>query len=394
MQSLTFNDRTARPRSLTIGGLTVLGGDGTQPYGVPIESIEVTEAGPGQVSAMTFTLDDPGAALTLFAGSVVRFWDNRAGHDYPIFTGFVDTWESSPLGIGRSIAVSCVGIECLLDWLYVPTAIDFGAPASLLSMILGAIGTAVGPSYPLWAAGSAAGTSTQAVPIGLNTVSQVSGAGKAGPGTLRKVLQTIADAIRPSGTVNVMQVHVDQWGGLRIWTIDSATPGVPAADLTGFAVTAAGYPANVGTDLHHRTSPGDATRTCVVTDSTGTTTVVVSDGSGVPGRTTAVTAPVGMSSVSDLQAFGAQVLARLGATVGGDVTLSETTFTLGTNGTQRAGAGITITDAQAGVAGASGQVSQIVKSFLPSGQEQWQVTYGATRSGVQALRSLTAAVVQ
>lgn len=407
VSSLAFTDTAVRPWSLTIDGLTVLGGGDPQPsYRVPIESIEVTAQGPGGTSSMTFSILDPLGVLTIAAGAVVRYWDHRPTHDMPVFLGYVDTWGSTPLGLGRRIEVIATGIEAMLDWAYVPIAVSWngGDPLVPMQAACGAAQWPGGVALNCTGLGNG-GNSLIASPIGFNGGVFMNGAGSSGPGTLRKVLQDIADNVGGGAAPlpfpgAYIAVDVGFWGELRAFlTVPSS--GATTTDYGSLSVNATGT-TFAPTDLQHRTSPGDATRTVVVTPSGGGTPQLVTDGTGIPGRSAAVTGPPG-ASVADLRALGAQILARNASSAGGDVILDQNLATRagpGVSGSPNPpGTGITVTDAQAGVSGFVGQVSQIVKTWVRGnpgsfGAETWRVTYGARRSGAEFLRSLTAGTVE
>jgi hypothetical protein len=68
-----LTDHSAHPDSLLVGGVDVIltPGTGGNRLGVPIESIDVREQGPGGVSSMEFIVDDLTAAWTLTMGDEV-----------------------------------------------------------------------------------------------------------------------------------------------------------------------------------------------------------------------------------------------------------------------------------------------------------------------------------
>src|SRR4051812_18177138 len=116
-----------RPKMLYLAGNDVLRPQGTlgNTFGVPLESVEVTEAGAGGVSSMTFRIDDPNIAIVVNDGDEVRFYDQTNG--VPIFTGWVQHWSYDPDfgNQGRTIAVQCIGVDALLDWAVTTVALTF-----------------------------------------------------------------------------------------------------------------------------------------------------------------------------------------------------------------------------------------------------------------------------
>src|SRR5258706_299210 len=91
-----LTNHAARAKSLWIDGLDVLlePGQTGMPYGCPIETIEVTEAGPGGVSSLNFDIIDLASEVVMAEGQLVRFWDHTL--DAPLFLGFIQSWAYQP----------------------------------------------------------------------------------------------------------------------------------------------------------------------------------------------------------------------------------------------------------------------------------------------------------
>src|SRR6186997_225679 len=98
-----LTDHSAHPWGLFVGSSDVIGM-------TSLETIRLTEEGPGGVSSMEFTIDDPGKAVSIVDGAEVSFWDLTGNVVY--FRGTVASWTARPEfgGQGRTITVECDGI--------------------------------------------------------------------------------------------------------------------------------------------------------------------------------------------------------------------------------------------------------------------------------------------
>lgn len=398
LTSALFTDFTTRPKSLQVGSLEVLKQAGTPGnlYGVAIDSISLTHAVPGQVSSLSFTIDDPANALTMPDGVLVKFWDLT--RDAALFLGFIDSWEPTPFGTGRSIAVECKGVEAVLDWLYVPNAISWTAGQSLIDVIQSAVAQSSGIGFPLRDFNLPGSGSSIANPVGFafGAGPKMVAAGTAGPGSLRDVLQTACDSTDGSlagGTVQYASfaVTVDFYGGLRLI---GTTLGVAATDVTdagGFTISTSGAP--FATGLKHKTIPGDATRGVYLTGGNAAGSGAFSDGSGIVGP---------WAQISDSNSLTADYakrvalsyLARHGLTIAGEFDVEDQASgepNIGSTNLQRLPgmSQLQITDVNLGLLAYAVVIGEISKTFLPSGKEQWHVTYGTTQSGAAYLRQLT-----
>jgi hypothetical protein len=220
--------------SLWIDGLDVIRKPGTtgNGYGTLIETVEVTEAGPGRVSAMTFTIEDPLIEVTVASGAYVVLWDHT--NDVPAFAGFLMTPRYQPEAIGRVIACRAIGIEAILDW---ATVASFTPPSAtfLGTAIQAAVAAAAMPPGVPALNSTAAAASSQANPIGITSLPPTV-ATAVGPGTLRQVIQAMIDRASTGylGTEagTVVNFTIDAYGGLRVWRAD------PAPRLTSRPTTA------------------------------------------------------------------------------------------------------------------------------------------------------------
>ena len=101
--------------SLTVDGQDMI------PY-VPLDGVSVDHAVVGAVSVMRFTIEDPGAAVTVQEGDVVRFADTRGE---PQFWGFISDLSIAPMAVGRAYAVTAQGQERLLDILVTQSSLSW-----------------------------------------------------------------------------------------------------------------------------------------------------------------------------------------------------------------------------------------------------------------------------
>lgn len=373
-----------RIKGLYVDGLDVLKqpGSGGNRFHVPLESIVLVEAGPGDVSTLSFTIADPAGDVGIASGQLVRFVDLVTG--VPLFLGFVDTWGSRPLGIGRSIAVKCIGVEAVLDWLYVPefTVTDINAIFNdyIAQGIGGApgIGFALNYAYPI----TGVGPSTQARPMGAYGAQSITFPLVVEGGTLRRVLAQLNDvlvgqqtAASPSYNGGGWVATVDFYGGLRWWDATGWFNTKPQ-DWVSTAIGPVNKPAN----LEHVTSLGDAVRQVYVIGGNAAGTGLVSSGSGAVGPT-AVLEDATILTAGAMLAAGRSYLAAHGQTVEGSFGAEEY-LTAGAIGAERhAGAEFVLTDAQAGVAGLTVAASRITKTFVAGGvREMWTVDYGSRDS--------------
>lgn len=384
-----LNSGGAHPKSLTIDGLDVIGGTARgNRYGVPLSSIQLREEGSGRVSNLSFTIDDPLAEITVGPGQRVVFYDHA--QDLPIFRGFVESWEASPWAIGRTIDVSCVGIECLLDWLYVPAVtIPAGVGTDAGWQLL--VGMAVGPTHNLRAFYDATfGLSTQATPIGDGATGAVVSQSLAWKGgSLRQACQAWADliaAVQEAGGASLGPgewiITVDMFEGLKIYRRSGAPSfnttnldeSIPTATLrtTGAVArpSATRYGVNAG-----------GTPRQVYVKGTGAGSGVVSDGSGVPGPT-AVTQPASSTTATDRVAYGNSYLAASGGvavsgTVGWDAG-SINGQGAGTGARLGANSLLDLTDPNVGLPGVGANlfwIRTIDKTYTAS-EEHWTLTFG------------------
>ncbi|HEV8282348.1 MAG TPA: hypothetical protein VGQ02_10835 [Candidatus Limnocylindrales bacterium] len=380
---------TAPPFSLWLNGLDVLRAPGAL-YGVPIDTIELVEKGPGGVSSLKFVIRDQLKDITIHEGDGILYQDN--GNGRPLFKGWVQTWSPRPEALGRTIAVKCVGQEIVLDWLVVPSlTIPAGTPVD--QAVQTAAAAAAGIGFPLRTFGGASLNGTQAAPVGVlkagfppNTRYAITVSNE----PLRAVIGKII-AAGPDTTVTGFgftiggygTVTVDFYDGLRFYL---ATAAPSDYDTLTVADTVAGV--LVAADLAHTFDAGSRVRQVSIVGGNAAGTGVVSDGSGIPGPTAAITDAAILTS-DDRDAIGGAYLADKSLTGRGSLTLEANT--IATN--IRAGSPLDLTDAETGATGVY-PIGSITKRFYGGTRQDWTITYGGLpASFAAAVRRLTRTVL-
>ena len=192
-----LTNRAYRAALLTVGGRDVLA-DPSKRYSVPLESIEVNEAGPGDVSSMSFVIEDYGLTVNVADGNEVRFHNIRTGQ--PMFLGWVQAWNVTPdFGDqGRTIAVQAVGIEAVLDWAIIPSALTVLTGTSLGAAFQTVLSAAIGLDEMRWALNTVnvpPTPSSQAVPLGATPVLLLSDVAIPAGTSVRGALNLLTSAV-------------------------------------------------------------------------------------------------------------------------------------------------------------------------------------------------------
>lgn len=365
-------------------------------YGIELPDLSVEEAGPGQVSSLETRILDPAGELTLALGSWMRLEDRLSNG--VLFAGWLESFHSEPFGVGRSIALTGIGIEALLDWVYVPAmTIPAGTePAAALQSIASA-GVGWNGTPVTWATNPATGLCSAATPVGPNTVGATFSAAVAIPaGSLRKAIARCMDAV----LADVFQgdpryIHratIDFYGGLRVWVESGdANPAIVSiTDYDPITLSTAG-PFRPSSTSHGVSSSGMARG--VFVSGSGAGTGFVGDGTGIPGPTAQVS-DASSTTAARLLGIGRSYLASQGITAEGstvwDTPVDQSVGNPSSN-QLRAGGFLQLTEASAGIVGQlKAPITSIRKSFSANGEQQWRIAYGARlqRASVY-LRALT-----
>ena len=282
-----LTDQSSVAYRLTLDGVDFLERGGA--FGVPIESIRVGEEGPGGVSSMSFTINDPLIEAVFTTSATVEFWD--VANDRPLFLGFIQSVAVSPTAVGRTFAVTCIGIEALLDWMLVPYLQVFTGTV-LPSAIQAIVANATGVGHPIRAL-AADGYGTQAGPITNfetfpTTTYEVVIEGQ----SVREAIRLVAEAAGTWYRTNaVPQYTIDFYSGLRFGsatTDNGQWYGLLGGDLSDIPMgePAGIYPSSLRIDLR----PTDVVRAVYIKGGIARTTGydpvgsgLVADGSGIPG---------------------------------------------------------------------------------------------------------------
>jgi hypothetical protein len=392
VQKLGITQETTRPFGLYIDGFDVLVKPGTG-GGTPIESIVLVEEGPGRVSSLDFTFEDPTNQYgTPPAGADVQFWDRTS--NYLLFKGTIRAYSISPFpaATGDVLTISCDGIEALLDWRVITVAtvgidstpVTFGMSSDKLGKYLPEINTLMNPTP--------ASPSSDTYPVGYCdvggqepnvTYTLTATAGS----TLRGQFQAMINQANWSpGTLQGgadVSVTIDFYGRLRTWATALQLPtgytNLTISDTIGGAIAAA--------NLDYEVSPLDIIHEVFV-QGTGASGMF-SDGSGVRGQQAYLSAPDATTAAAVEQA-GRGYLANQAASVRGSLDIEQFTPL----STVHAGCLVIITDATIGLTAQSYVIGSIRKTFQGNGLHNWTVSFGGPpESAMGELRRLTRAVV-
>lgn len=385
----------SHPFGLFMGSLDVLKETTGPPngFGVDVRTIEITEAGPGGVSSMTFTIDDPGKEISIVAGTDVSFW-NLTGNSC-LFRGWVDHYSFRPDfgGQGRTVEVDCVGVEAILDWTIVPAGVTIpfgnngnsqvGFLANQFAPILKApsqlsVTGEIAPftrngsfDYPIGCCVHAAEPAafTQIFSVQLTTQG----------GTLRQEINRVAEA---NGWVNLatgfyqpsnILYTVDFYFGLRAW--EDAT-GLQPDDYSALTINdaVAATPPNAAS-LAATTDWNGVIRTVYIAGGNAAGSGYFGDGSGIQGPAALITDTT-ILTTADAVARALGYMTRQAPNVRGTFRLEN--FTPNVN--VHAGSFLDITDAATGLSTTQYRIMEIRKTFQGNGKQNWDVTFGGLGS--------------
>lgn len=380
-------------------------GIGGNRYGVPLDTISVVENGPGGVSSMTFTIEDPLSEITVSIGDPILYVDNGSG--VIEFRGWVQHFTATVFGLGRAWEVEGQGTEAILDWITVP-AMTFAAGTPVPTAVQQALAAGISPGGFALNTGWTNNTQgTMALPMGDlsaatlgNTYAFLDTALTTTTDTLREVIRQIITAASVSNNLTgsteplTSQVNwtVDYYFGLRMWvggSVSTAHPGdystlVIKDDLSGANIQAA--------NLQHETDGGGVIRGVYVIGGNANGTGPIMDGTGLPGPiATLEDSTILTSAARDLA--GAAYLVDKAQAIRGSFDRQTFTDTSTLSAHIQAGSLVSITDAQVSLTSQLFVIGSITKTYHGGGLETWSVTYGGLPPSLpRALRRLTRAV--
>lgn len=384
-----LTDHSSRAYVLTMNGVDMnVTGQAASGWLVDVESVVVEETGPGQASALDFTVWDPNLAVTPREMAPVFFYDITNANT--LFRGFVDSWKAKTQAIGRAFDIHCIGVEAILDWMVMTAdgTVTAGARLPYIIQSLYAQASGVGVALNTNANDSVLVVNTggsSSLPIGTFTVSLGLGeltdrdfswsAGDTLGATIGKAIaatdpdSTGTRAQTVPGNAPVGFVTIDSNLGLRVWPdygLPSDYNNLTVADATG-STNAAGV-------LDHQVDGGAVPHQVFVSGGNANGTGIVSDGSGITGPT----AYMSDSTITTSAARDAAGLAFLAQYV----TSTRGSLTRMAFGTPPAGvhpgSKLVLTNSQLGISAVNYVITSITKTFYAAKQD-WQIAYGGRR---------------
>lgn len=354
-------------------------------YGVPIETIKLSLAGPGSVSSLEFSIEDPAGVVGIpVSATEVVLYD--LAHDHPEFGGFLTTVRvrRHENGTGRWLDCHCDGYEVLLDWVVVPPT------TTTLTTLAQA-----------WArACEGSGIRVQYDGVGNCTTSahvgQVGGlspnTGTYGPMTLREYIYAVWPGQQYPVGDGVLYVTVDARKNLCVFTDPfEGVTGVYRQDCTIGSISVSDTVAGTtqAEELSYGIELGDVVRQVYVVGSGGTSYGWFYDGTGKPGPSAYINDSTITSASLAYYSAMPYIKSRAG-TVRGGLTLSA--WSPGSMDVQP-GYYVNVSDAVLGLGG-SYRVGGVSKQYLPGGLETWTFELGSPRpSAVRMIRRLTRGVL-
>jgi hypothetical protein len=384
----------ARTVGLFVGGLDVSKDPVSGRYGVAYDTMTVQEQGPGGVSSMSFTIDDPNRLVTVAEGMEVRL-QIPPDSGFPVFLGYVQAFSVSPAfgDLGRSIAVEAVGIEAVLDWALLPA--DCVVPAGMESyaaiqkVVAACIG--VGELNATAFGGAVLHGSDRTNPLETPAAGLLLTLGMtitAGTSMREAIRQVFANLQNNLGTY-MPKCTIDFTRGLRVWGQNFS----PYATLLIQDVIGSGLIFAEG--LQHQVDVSGVARGVFV-KGTGFSAAVF-DGSGIPGPISYVTDDT-LDTAAKVQAAAIQYLNDFSPGIRGSLSLQDRTDLH--NADYWTGSRIDIIDARVPLDTTAPFadiyfIGGITKTFLgnstgATSAETWVIDYGGMApSLVNALRRLT-----
>ncbi len=389
---------TARAYRLTIDGQDFLNPTVTTGYGIDKTSIRLTEAGPPNVSSLSFTINDPAVQAAFQEAAVVEFWDIT--RDRPLFLGFMQGFSIRPTAIGRVIEVDCIGIEVLLDWMVVPS-LTVPAMTEVRAAIQACVANATGIGWTIRAA-AGVGTeaaSSQALPLGTPssgspTVTEydVVIAGMSLRDAISACIVACANPYATGGDVLDAVFWIDFYSGLRfaeVFTTAANSLAIPPQDLVAtlsienlMSGTIAAH------SLDFATNSAGVPHAVYVTGGNAAGTGLVSDGSGIIGMVAQLSDDT-ILTTAQRDIVGLSYLSEFGTSLRGSMSLDPISAAMLAI-TYRPVSRISfLVDAQVFGETTTYNIDSIDKTFADL-REGWTIHYGgAEPSAIKQIRRLT-----
>lgn len=384
-----LTDHSVRGYTLTVAGNDLVFAPGSgQRVGVDMSTVQLIQRGPGLVSELVFTIDDPLGVVSLARNQFVQLRNAHA--DYTLFSGFLTTWTPEPWApSGRSITCRCSGVEIILDWAKVG-AMTIPAATRADTAIQAVVANVLnGLAAPLLAAAGDAGhedgSETQPVANLSNAIIDDTTDLTINDGTtLREAIRQIGDDLglvwasargQPFATVDPL-LHLHVWWNRP----NSTTTHQPFGWGTITVADTAG--GNAAADLRYAVDAGSSP---VAVDVQGTgISAIVTDGTGDVGDM-AVIADATLTTAQRVQSAGLSYLA--GVTTQARASLTLETFVPDT--TVHPGSLINVTDALLGLTAVAGSgifyMMEIAWTFHGNYLVTWEITMGGSRPSMALL---------
>ncbi len=388
-----LNTHASRAFGLWVGGVDVIADPVAPPdYWVPIDSVHVQEAGPGNVSSMDFVIECSGISpLVVGDGMDVRFWNLNATNQYPIFLGWIDhvDIENMPGDVATRYQVACTGIEAVLDWSLITSDMTIPAATTPESAVLACVGNATGNALGWLSAlvnGNLTGSSdyiaggvADGIAPSLNAAVVIT----AGTTLRAAILQVAGQVTIVNGATSPqipINVSVGMYGYLLFFTYLS-TAHFNAITLDDDPPLSASPPAE---NLKYGIDASQVRG--VIVKGTGVT-AFVGDGSGKPGAV-ALVSDTTITTTAAAQSAGTAYLTQYASQIRGSFEQQDWAPTV--LSVQRPGGAVHIGDARVAPVNIDAMITGIDKTWNPSQRENWLVSFGGNPPSVTALtRQLT-----
>lgn len=388
---------TAPAYALWIDGLNVLTEPGGKRWWVTVESVRPTIAGPGGVSTLEFTITDPSQLITVTDGQRVVL--HRLSNDKRLFQGWISRYSLRPRrgGVGRMIDVTCVGVDSLLDWAVITTAVTFGTVLAVGTMVqqLVAVSTAAGLDGVRALGDPTNAQGSQAFPIANQLIGTTSYSNQDEAGNVIPVAITVGTTLREAinqvcrsaGLYGTFVFTIDHTMGLRLWVNGASgnffSPTPSTADNLAITATVASTAAPGA--LAYDVDAASIVRRVLVLG-TGVS-ATVDDGTGKAGPMRVLNDPT-ITTAAGCRAAGYGYLADNRAGLRGTVTL-EDSAAYANLGSEEALWGVNITDASIGLSGARYMTGSMAFRFYGSKTDYDLAFGGLEPSGARLMRQLT-----
>jgi hypothetical protein len=374
---------TARPYTLTVGGvdLDISKILPATSWSIPLESISIEEEGfGGSVSGMDFDIYDPGRVVSIADSAEVIFHDNT--NNRHLFRGFVGFAKPVTEAAGqRTIKVSCVGLEAVLDWRVIPSDTTFAAGSYAVDGIQTLVAVATGVGVPLRSGSGFDTGGNQDETVGMFGLTDLGvrfprplevAVTVAAGSTLRQGIETLCAATRTyrlDTSFLSPVVSVDFAGGIRVF--DRRDPPTDYGTLTIGEALGTQAATRVELESDAISVPHQA----YIKGGNAAGSGPVTDGTGIPGPTIFLQDDT-ITTAAQKQALGESTLDQTNLSDRLTVELEGYVPTADVH----TGWNVAVTNTSLGLAGDTFLIYAITKRFVTgSGRQDWTITAGRPR---------------